>query len=156
VLTAGGIVAGLLVLTSGGSSQNTTATSTPAPASNAPVPPSQRRAGRGGPAPASITVAVLNGTATSGLAHRVAVKLGVTGFKQSTVATASDQTQTATIVGYLTGHRRDALVVASALKLGPPSVSPVDQNSRAVACPPPGGCTAGVVVTVGSDLANRP
>jgi hypothetical protein len=111
--------------------------------------------GRGAPARASITVAVLNGTATAGLAHRVAVKLGAAGFKQAAVATATDQTRTATIVGYRAGHRRDAVAVASVLKLRPASVSPVDQGAQAVACPPPGGCSAGVVVTVGSDLANR-
>jgi hypothetical protein len=52
------------------------------------------------------------------------------------------------------GHRRDALAVASTLKLGAASVQPVDQNTQAVACPPPSACTATVVVTVGSDLAN--
>lgn len=101
-----------------------------------------------------MTVSVLNGTATSGLAHRVAVKLSGTGYKQGTVATATDQTRTATVVAYMPGHRREATAVATALKLGSASVQPLDQNTQAVACPPPGACTSAVVVTVGSDLAN--
>jgi hypothetical protein len=69
------------------------------------------------------------------------------------VATATDQTRTATTVAYLPGDKRDATAVAAALKLGPASVSPIDANTQAVACPPPAACTSAVVVTVGSDLA---
>jgi hypothetical protein len=52
------------------------------------------------------------------------------------------------------GHRKEAVSVAGSLKLGTASVQPLDPNTQAVACPPPGACTSGVVVTVGSDLAN--
>ncbi len=44
--------------------------------------------------------------------------------------------------------------MAKSLKLGPASVQPIDQSTEAVACPPGTACAAGVVVTVGSDLAN--
>jgi hypothetical protein len=101
-----------------------------------------------------VTVAVLNGTATSGLAHRVATNLQAKGYKGGTIATASDQTRTATVVAYMPGHRRAALEVAAALKLGPASVQPVDSSTQSVACPPPSACSATVVVTVGSDLAS--
>jgi hypothetical protein len=103
--------------------------------------------------PSSVTVAVLNGTATNELAHRVAAKLSAVGYKQGTVATASNQTVTSTAVSYLPGSRNAALHVAAALKLGPASVQPIDSNTRPVACPPPSACTANVVVTVGQDLA---
>lgn len=105
--------------------------------------------------PASVTVAVLNGTATNQLAHRVAGKLASSGFKKGTVATAATQTQTTTVVAYLAGskNRADALHVASALSLKPSAVRPIDQATQQVACPAPGPCTANVVVTVGSDLA---
>jgi hypothetical protein len=103
--------------------------------------------------PTSVTVAVLNGTATNELAHRVALKLTGAGYKQGTVATAASQTQTATVVAYRPGFRNDALHVATALKLGPASVQPIDSNTQSVACPPPSACTANVVVTVGADLA---
>ncbi len=106
--------------------------------------------------PATVTVSVLNGTATAGLAHRVSVELTGVGFKQGAVATAADQTRTATIVGYQPGHRTQALAVAKSLKLGPAVVQPVDQSTLAVACPPPTPCTSTVFVTVGSDLQNTP
>jgi hypothetical protein len=96
---------------------------------------------------------VLNGTPTNELAHRVALKLTAQGYKQGTVATASSQAQTATAVAFRSGSRNDALHVATALKLGPASVQPIDPSTQAVACPPPSACTANVVVTVGQDLA---
>jgi hypothetical protein len=102
----------------------------------------------------AVTVSVLNGTAASGLAHRVALKLGGAGYKEGMIATATDQTHTSTVVAYLPGFKRDALAVAGTLKLKPASVEPVDQSTQAVACPPPAACTANVVVTVGTDLAN--
>jgi hypothetical protein len=144
------VVAVLLVVTSSGGSGH--AASTAASTSNAPKPKHRTR-----PVPfqpASVTVAVLNGTATANLAHQIALRLGSAGFKQGAIATASDQTQTATVVGYLPGHRKDALAVAASLKLGSASVQPVDQSNEAVACPPPAACAANVIVTVGSDLAS--
>lgn len=106
--------------------------------------------------PASVTVAVLNGTATNQLAHRVAARLAAVGYKEGTIATAANQTEPTTVVAYLPGakDRTDALHVASALKLRSSSVQPIDQSTQQVACPPPGACTANVVVTVGADLAN--
>jgi hypothetical protein len=106
--------------------------------------------------PASVTVAVLNGTDVSLLAHRVALKLQHVGYKQGTVATASDQTHTTTLVGYLSGHRHAATEVAHALGLAPSAVAPADQSAQAVACPPSAACTADVIVTVGTDLSNTP
>jgi hypothetical protein len=153
VLSIAGVVVALLVVTSSGGGSSASSTNSSA-ASNAPTTTSQRRKPPAAVTPSSVTVAVLNGTATSGLAHRVGVKLAASGYKQGTVATATDQTRTATVVAFMPGHRRDAVSVATALKLGSASVQPLDQNTQAVACPPPGACTSGVVVTVGSDLAN--
>ncbi|MBV9194768.1 MAG: LytR C-terminal domain-containing protein [Solirubrobacterales bacterium] len=104
--------------------------------------------------PRQVTVAVLNGTATPGLAGRTSHRLHVAGYKPGTVATATDQTRPSTVVAYLPGYRADALHVAGALKLRAAAVQPVDQSARAVACPPPAACTANVVVTVGADLAS--
>jgi LytR cell envelope-related transcriptional attenuator len=139
----------LVVVTGVGSSSKPTPG---APASNAPAPPKSAAAAF---KPSSVTVAVLNATATNQLAHRVAAKLVAVGYREGTVATAANQTATTTVVAYLPGakNRADALHVATALKLTPGSVRPVDQGTRQVACPPPAACTANVVVTVGSDLA---
>jgi len=141
-------VAALLIVTSSGGNSNTPAagntTNAPAPRTKAIFKPS------------SVTVAVLNGTDVSQLAHRVAVKLQHTGYKEGTVATASDQTHATTLVGYLSGHRHAASEVARTLGLSSASVSPADQSAHAVACPPPSSCRANVIVTVGSDLSNTP
>ena len=86
----------------------------------------------------------------------VASRLGRAGYKEGTIATAANQTESNTRVAYLPGttNRKDALHVASALKLSSASVQPIDQSTQQVACPPPAACTANVVVTVGADLAN--
>src|SRR5450755_2130838 len=158
-LLAGGLLAVVavaavaLILSSGGSSPAGKTVSTAARTTN-PTRSSRHRTRTTPLKPASVTVAVLNGTATANLAHTIALRLGAAGYKQGMIATASDQTQTATVVGYLPGHRAAALAVAAALKLGSASVQPVDQSNQAVACPPPSSCAANVVVTVGSDLSS--
>jgi hypothetical protein len=152
VLLLAGVIVLLLVLT--GSSSSTHSTSSASRTTN--TPGKKRSTRQSTVAPSSVTVAVLNGTATSGLAHRVALKLSGIGYKEGMVATAADQTRTTTTVAYLAGFRRDALAVAGALKLSSSTVQPVDQSTQAVACPPPAACPANVVVTVGSDLATTP
>ncbi len=107
-------------------------------------------------APASVTVAVLNGTSTTNLAHDISSKLTAAGYKQGAIATATDQTQSSTVVGYLPNEKRDAVAVAKSLKLAPSAVQAVDPNNRTVACNgSTTSCPAQVVVTVGSDLASH-
>jgi hypothetical protein len=150
ILTVGGIAAVLLILTSGGGGK--TAAGGSARTTNSPA---SARTGRAVSFdPSTVIVAVLNGTATPGLAHRVALQLAADRYKEGTIATASDQTRTATVVSYMPAHRADALHVAASLKLTPASVQPIDQSTQAVACPPPSACAATVVVTVGTDLAS--
>lgn len=149
VLAAVAGVAVLLVVTSiGGGKQAATGG---ARTSNAPLPGHKAHPARFNPA--SITVAVLNGTATSGLAHKVAVRLRGAGYKEGTIGNTVDQTRTATVVSYLPGHKRAGLAVASSLNLASASVRLIDQSTQAIACPPPSPCSATVAVTVGSDLA---
>jgi hypothetical protein len=148
------VVVVLLIVTSGGGSS---AQSSSTAAQSAKAGESRRAHARRATVvtPASVTVAVLNGTSISNLAHDVGQRLGTAGFKQGNIATAADQTQTATVIGYLPGHKAAALLVAKSLKLGSASVQPVDQSNRTVACPASSTpCTAKVVVTVGSDLAS--
>jgi hypothetical protein len=147
LLAIGAIVAVLLVVT--GAASNTRSSSSGSAATNA-LSTTSRKA----PAvkPASVTVAVLNGTGAAGLARRTSLRLGAEGYREGAVATASDQTLTNTIVAYLPGHRADALAVATSLKLRPSAVQPVDAGTQAVACPPPAACAADVVVTLGSNL----
>ena len=144
-----GAIAVLVIVTQSGGSTNSSARQ--ASTSNAPGPAHHKAAAVF--KPSSVTVAVLNGTATNDLAHHVATKLTSAGYKQGTVATASNQAVTATVIAYLPGNRNGALHVATALKLGPTAVQPIDQTTQSVACPPPSACTANVVVTVGQDLS---
>jgi hypothetical protein len=149
-LVIAAIVVALLHFTgSGGSSNPTRASAT----SNAPNTSTARHKRTVTVVPSTVTVSVLNGTATNGLAGRISNQLTNAGYKQGRVATASDQTRTATIVAYMPGHKNEALAVAKSLKLGPASVQPVDPATQAVACPVPTDCTSQVVVTVGTDLA---
>ncbi|HTX33006.1 MAG TPA: LytR C-terminal domain-containing protein [Solirubrobacteraceae bacterium] len=146
LVVVAGVVVVLVVLTS---TKSTTSSAPPTQTSNAPT--SHRAAAF---APSSVTVAVLNGTATNQLAHRVAAKLATSGYKEGRIATAANQTATTTIVAYLPGskNRIAARHVATALDLKPTAVQPIDQSSQQVACPPGSPCTANVVVTVGADL----
>jgi LytR cell envelope-related transcriptional attenuator len=149
LLGVAAVVAALLIVTNNSSSTSSSTTSSASNAAGA------RRSARTAIVnPASVTVAVLNGTATNGLAHRIASRLQSSGYKQGTDGNAPDQTHTATIVAYLPGFKRDAEAVASTLKLSSGAVQQVDQSTQAVACPGPGACNANVVVTVGTDLAN--
>jgi hypothetical protein len=147
-LVVAGVVLALIHFTSsGGNTGSTKASAT----SNAPAASHRRPAGAVNPL--SVTVAVLNGTANPGLAERIATHLSSAGYKKGTVGNASDQTRTATVVAYMPGHKKAALAVAKALKLGSASVQPIDSNTQAVACPAGTACAATVVVTVGTDLA---
>lgn len=148
VLLVAAVAVALIVLTS--STSGSTNSSGRASTTNAPA-----AAKSAAFAPSAVTVAVLNGTSTNQLAHRVAAKLATDGYREGRVATAANQTEARTVVAYLPGarNRRDALHVATSLHLRASAVQPIDQGTQQVACPPPGACGANVVVTVGADLA---
>jgi hypothetical protein len=142
----------VLIVTSGGGSPTRT-TSTPTGAQRQRSPKNRHSGKTTVVNPALVTVSVLNGTATPNLAHDIGSRLAALGYKEGSIATAPDQTQTSTLVGFLPGHRNAALAVATSLKLRSSSVAPVSQSNRSVACPPPAPCAAAVVVSVGSDLS---
>jgi hypothetical protein len=146
VLAVGAAVAGAVVLNS--SNSNSTSTGASRQSTTRTTPAAQVN-------PRTVTVAVLNGTSTAGLAHRTSQRLVALGFAKGAVTTAADQTRTSTTVAYIPGARNQALAVARALKLGAASVAPVDQGTRTVACGGLSTCTASVMVTVGSDLASQ-
>ena len=155
VLVAIAVVVGaLLILTKGSSSTSTTAGRSTTATNAAATSRHKHKAQPAAFSPASVTVAVLNGTATNQLAHRVSLKLDGDGYKQGAVKTAADQTHTSTIVAYMPGHKRDATKVAASLNLGPASVQAIDPATQQVVCPSGSPCAATVVVTAGADLAN--
>ena len=157
------IVVGVLVLTSSSGNGSSSSSSS---SSSARTTAASRSASRGKhrttttPAtavtPASVMVAVLNGTTTPNLAHDVLAKLTTAGYKSGpTPADAAESGLSSTIVGYTqSAYRNDAAAVAKSLSLGPASVQGVSQGDRAKVCGAAATCPAQVVVTAGSDLAS--
>jgi hypothetical protein len=151
LLVAGAAVAAVLATNSGSGTKQPAGTgSNPANASTSTR--HRAKAAQAPVNPSSVTVAVLNGTVTSGLAGRVSQKLTTDGFKAGRIETAADQTRTATQIAYLPGYKRDAVLVAKKLNLPSGSVQQADQSAQQVACPPPTACAANVIVTAGTDL----
>jgi hypothetical protein len=104
-------------------------------------------------------VAVLNGTAVSGLAADVFGKLKKQGFKQGEITNAATQTETTSVVYYVHASDRPAAnQVATTLGLAPTAVKPVTPTALQSCATSPSdaktNCTANVIVSVGSDQAN--
>jgi LytR cell envelope-related transcriptional attenuator len=96
--------------------------------------------------PAETSVAVLNGTETSGLAHRVAEQLHQGGYSQAAALNGRPPgANQVTVVEYASGHRADAAGVSSALGVG--QAQPIEATVSSLA----GSAT--VVVIVGLDKA---
>jgi hypothetical protein len=96
--------------------------------------------------PATVTVAVLNGTTVTGLAGTTGQKVVASGFRLGNVATASQQQRAESVVLYSPGSSRQARAVAR--KLGISQIEPVDAQSASLA----GAAT--VIVIVGADKAH--
>jgi hypothetical protein len=109
----------------------------------------------------SVTVAVLNGTAVSGLAGDVSSALTKKGFRQGPVTNAAVETQARTQVAYVANNVREAQAVAKSLGLPFSTVHKADETTIQ-SCETPvtgtttssGSCQANVIVTVGSDKAS--
>lgn len=99
--------------------------------------------------PASVTVAVLNGTTVPGLARQVGDRISAKGFQVGNVDDApdSDQQRAESVVQFAKGHRREAMAVGS--KLGIAQREPIDVDVQQLA----GDAT--VVVITGQDQSNQ-
>ena len=98
--------------------------------------------------PADTTVAVLNGTETTGLARRVSTSLQTKGYSQAAAQFGSPPgTHEVTVVEYASGHQADAEGVAGSLSVT--HVQPMEQAVAALAG------SAKVVVIVGADEAAK-
>jgi hypothetical protein len=95
--------------------------------------------------PATIAVAVLNGTNTTGLAHSLSKALQQSGYSQATALSGTPGAQATTLVEYRSGHRADAQAVASAL--GVTQVQPIETVTASLAS------AETVVVIAGADKA---
>jgi hypothetical protein len=149
VLGVAAVIAILLIATSGGGKH------APSSASSTSNAPSGRHKARSkGFDKGAVTVTVLNGTGTSGLAAGILSQVGHDGFKKGTAANAANATQTTTVVAYLQGQKAGAQAVAKALKLPTSAVAPIDSDTQSIACPQ-STCNVDVVVTVGQDLVGH-
>jgi LytR cell envelope-related transcriptional attenuator len=140
----------VLVLSGGDDSPTTPASSNTAPAGQSTGAARQTTPSTAAPAHDRVTVAVLNGTTTAGLASTVASTLTADGFLKGPVTNASDQARSVTVVSYFGGHEAEAQEVAKTLNVSADAVQPIDADTEA-ACAQGATCTATVVVTVGAD-----
>jgi len=144
-------VIAVVVLSSGGgttgaqSASSTGATPRHAAATHGTAPPAAA------PAHDRVTVAVLNGTATQGLANTIATTLTNAGFVRGPVGNASDQQRSVTVVSYFGGHEADAKEVAKTLNVPADAVQPIDADTEAACARSTGSCAVPVVVTAGAD-----
>jgi hypothetical protein len=104
-------------------------------------------AANAGSRPGEVEVAVLNGTAVSGLAGRFGDKLERDGFKLGAV-TNSTSSFTSSVIMFTRGHKPEARMVAKDLGIGN-----VTLMTSAVAATAAG---APVAVVVGEDRAGSP
>jgi hypothetical protein len=102
--------------------------------------------------PRNVTVAVLNGTTTNHLAADVSQKLTRVGFKAGKTANFTNQTQTTTTIGFVPGHRAQALAVAKALKVKYKNVLSVAATTKQLICSAGASCPDQVFVVLGTDL----
>ena len=72
----------------------------------------QQRRNRPAIDPATVTVAVLNGTTVPGLAARVSDEVQSAGFEVGTVANSSDQQRAESVILFAPGHEREAAAVS--------------------------------------------
>jgi hypothetical protein len=99
--------------------------------------------------PAETAVVVLNGTETTGLAHRLSSELQVKGYSQATALfTRPPGANEVTVVEYAAGHQADAAGVARSLAVS--HVEPMEQAVAQLAG------SAKVVVVAGADKATSP
>jgi hypothetical protein len=145
------VLVAVLLLSGGDSdSPSTPAASNTTPARQTTGASSQTTPSTAAPAHDRVTVAVLNGTTTAGLASTVAARLTSDGFVQGPVTNASDQARSVTVVSYFGGHEAEAQEVAKTLNVPADAVQPIDADTEA-ACAQGATCAATVVVTVGAD-----
>jgi len=107
-----------------------------------------------GPVPATITVAVLNGTHASGLASHVSAVLSGLGFKRGFVGNALSHGHHVTLVGYtaladLAAAKEVAKDLGNNTRVGPADAATKGLAEAQV------GAIPGVIVTLGSEYAAR-
>ncbi|HEV2770117.1 MAG TPA: LytR C-terminal domain-containing protein [Solirubrobacteraceae bacterium] len=93
-----------------------------------------------------VTVAVLNGTTSAGLAAGTAAEVARAGFRQGAVDDNDVQNLSATTIEYAQGYRASAREVAQVVGVGADAIAQLDRNTQVLA-----GEQANVVIIVGAD-----
>jgi hypothetical protein len=147
LLILGGVVLGAAAIVlavsalKGGSKPSPTVTqsSTPSTVAHTKAPPPAAN-------PSELSVAVLNGTSTNGLAHHLAADLQQSGYAHAAASPAVPPgTHATTVVQYTSGHRADGQAVAKALDVS--RVQPMEASIASLVS------QATVVVVAGADQA---
>jgi hypothetical protein len=155
VLVAAAVAVAIIISLGGSSSPNHATSTNASSAAGAHTKPStvHRHASSksgstaaGATNPAEASVAVLNGTETTGLAHRIAGDLQQRGYSQAAALGGHPSgAGQSTVVEYASGHKADAEAVARSLAVT--SVQPIEEAVASLAG------SAKVVVIVGADKA---
>lgn len=149
LIVAGVVIAAILVvllistLKGGGSHPSATSASS----SEARSRGASGGSGEGATNPGAMSVVVLNGTSTEGLAHHLASDLQQSGYSDAAASGAVPSgTHPSTVVEYSSGHRADARRVAKALAVTT-QVQPIEGSIASLTG------SAQVVVIAGADQA---
>jgi hypothetical protein len=161
VLIVGGVVVAVVVIVvlvlslggskGGNSSPNASTPSTSTSGATKTTTHTSKSSGGGsttaGASPSQTEVVVLNGTGTTGLAHRVSGELQQHGYSKATALDGTPPgTNQVTVVEYSSGHRAEAQSVASSIGAG--AAQPIEGTVASMADSAP------VVVIVGLDKAS--
>jgi hypothetical protein len=129
-----------------GAARNASSTTTSAQAHKQPASSHHSENATPAASPAATSVAVLNGTNTTGLAHRLSTNLQQSGYTQATALNGTPPgSHATTVVEYASGHRAEAQAVGKALEVT--QVQPMETAVASLA----GAST--VVVVAGADKA---
>jgi len=145
---AAAVVIGVLALGGGSAARKSASGSAPTHHARAKQvrSPRARHASAASSRAAATSVAVLNGTETSGLAHRVSGQLHQQGYARSAALSGRPPgANQSTVVEYASGHKSDAEGIARAL--GVSRTEPMEATVSSLAS------SASVVVIVGLDKA---
>jgi hypothetical protein len=144
-VVGGGIAYGITQIGSGGAES----TSTPEKASDVGSASSRSSSSTSAIDPSHVSVSVINGTTTAGLARSVGSKLDHSGFKVLNEVTGVQQGSVAeSVVQFRDGHNREAREVADKLSIS--QIAPADSTNLNQSD------NAEVIVVIGDDRASTP
>jgi hypothetical protein len=142
---AAAIVIGLGIVKLTGDDSKPPAAKGPASSASQTTPAdTPKKSASSGIDPASVTVAVLNGTTTPGLAAKLGDRITAQGFKLGNVTNNPDQQRAESVVMFTGGAEKEAAEVGKRMKIA--QREPIDPESQRL------GGDASVVVIAGQNL----